>query len=231
MCVDPHHLNRLVPAEGSSTEVVPPVKNYFRRFFYVIFCINNREWVSTHDSGICCSGSDFNCVPFGVATALAKKEKKEKKKMGTKQLVFCAMAVALAMVTSMLKVYSFPFGGSITLFSMLFICFVGYVYGPATGILTGAAYGVLQFIIEPYIYFPLQVLVDYPLAFGVLGLSGDICGVQAWTSKRLSARCVWKICICSHFRMDFLWRICLGTDGERSHILWYITDATYLLRR
>ena len=66
-----------------------------------------------------------------LATVLAKKEKKEKKKMGTKQLVFCAMAVALAMVTSMLKVYSFPFGGSITLFSMLFICFVGYVYGPA----------------------------------------------------------------------------------------------------
>ena len=107
-----------------------------------------------------------------LATVLAKKEKKEKKKMGTKQLVFCAMAVALAMVTSMLKVYSFPFGGSITLFSMLFICFVGYVYGPATGILTGAAYGVLQFIIEPYIYFPLQVLVDYPLAFGALGLAG-----------------------------------------------------------
>lgn len=107
-----------------------------------------------------------------LATVLTKKEKKEKKKMGTKQLVFCAMGVALAMVTSMLKVYSFPFGGSITLFSMLFICFVGYVYGPATGILTGAAYGVLQFIIEPYIYFPLQVLVDYPLAFGALGLSG-----------------------------------------------------------
>ena len=49
-----------------------------------------------------------------LATVLAKKEKKEKKKMGTKQLVFCAMGVALAMVTSMLKVYSFPFGGSIT---------------------------------------------------------------------------------------------------------------------
>lgn len=107
-----------------------------------------------------------------VAALLAKREKKEKKKNGTKQLVVCAMAVALAMVTSMLKIYSFPFGGSVTLFSMLFICFVGYLYGPATGMLTGAAYGVLQLLIEPYIYFPLQVLVDYPLAFGALGLSG-----------------------------------------------------------
>ena len=106
-----------------------------------------------------------------VAALFAKREKKEKKKIGTKQLVVCAMAVALAMVTSMLKIYSFPFGGSVTLFSMLFICFVGYLYGPATGMLTGAAYGVLQLLIEPYIYFPLQVLVDYPLAFGALGLS------------------------------------------------------------
>ena len=107
-----------------------------------------------------------------VAALFAKREKKEKKKIGTKQLVVCAMAVALAMVPSMLKIYSFPFGGSVTLFSMLFICFVGYLYGPATGMLTGAAYGVLQLLIEPYIYFPLQVLVDYPLAFGALGLSG-----------------------------------------------------------
>ena len=107
-----------------------------------------------------------------VAALFAKREKKEKKKIGTKQLVVCAMAVALAMVTSMLKIYSFPFGGSVTLFSMLFICFVGYLYGPATGMLTGAAYGVLQLLIEPYMYFPLQVLVDYPLAFGALGLSG-----------------------------------------------------------
>lgn len=107
-----------------------------------------------------------------IAATAAARTGKSKKTMGTKQLVFCAMAMALAMVTSMLKVYSFPFGGSITLFSMLFICLAGYIYGPATGILTGAAYGVLQFLIEPYILSPIQVLVDYPFAFGALGLSG-----------------------------------------------------------
>ncbi len=94
------------------------------------------------------------------------------KKMGVKQLVFCAMAIALATVTSMIKVYEFPFGGSITLCSMLFICLIGWVYGPAAGVLTGFAYGVLQFLMGPYILTPIQVLVDYPLAFGALGLSG-----------------------------------------------------------
>jgi len=92
--------------------------------------------------------------------------------MSVKKLVFCAMAIALGTVASMLKLYEFPFGGAVTCFSMLFICMAGYFYGPATGIITAIAYGILQFIIEPQIYFPMQVIVDYLLAFGALGISG-----------------------------------------------------------
>ena len=98
--------------------------------------------------------------------------RKNSKKMSAKQLTFCAVAMALALVTSFIKVASLPMGGSITLFSMFFMCFIGYLYGPKLGIMTGVAYGILQLIIEPYIYSPLQVLLDYPLAFGALGMSG-----------------------------------------------------------
>ena len=98
--------------------------------------------------------------------------RKNSKKMSAKQLTFCAVAMALALVTSFIKVASLPMGGSITLFSMFFMCFIGYLYGPKIGIMTGVAYGILQLIIEPYIYAPLQVLLDYPLAFGELGMSG-----------------------------------------------------------
>lgn len=97
---------------------------------------------------------------------------KERRKMSAKQLTFCAVAMALALVTSFIKFASLPMGGSITLFSMFFICFIGYLYGVKTGVMTGVAYGILQLIIGPYIYAPLQVLLDYPLAFGALGLSG-----------------------------------------------------------
>lgn len=92
--------------------------------------------------------------------------------MQTKQLVYCSAAMALAVVTSFIKVASLPFGGSITLFSMMFICLIGYIYGARTGLITGLAYGIPQFIVEPYIYAPLQVLLDYPLAFAGLGLAG-----------------------------------------------------------
>ncbi len=96
-----------------------------------------------------------------------------KNKLTTRKLVFCAMALALATVIStVIKLPSLPAGGSITLFSMLVICLVGYWYGPVIGLITALAYGVLQFITGPYVVHPVQVLLDYPLAFGALGLSG-----------------------------------------------------------
>ena len=67
----------------------------------------------------------------------------DKKKIQTKQLVFSAVAMALAMITSFMKIFEAPMGGSVTLFSMLFICCIGYWYGLRTGIITGLAYGLL----------------------------------------------------------------------------------------
>lgn len=94
------------------------------------------------------------------------------KKMTTKMLVFCALSMALAFVTSYIKLFQLPFGGSVTLFSMLFIVLVGNWYGAGAGILVGFAYGILQFIQEPYFLTLLQVCCDYLLAFAALGLSG-----------------------------------------------------------
>ena len=93
-------------------------------------------------------------------------------KLTVKQLAFCAMAIALGTVLSNIKLFHFPTGGSITLLSMLVICLPGYWFGLGAGIATGVAYGVLQLLIDPYVLYPLQLVVDYLLAFGALGLSG-----------------------------------------------------------
>lgn len=89
-----------------------------------------------------------------------------------KHLAFCSLLIALATVTSFIKIFSFAFGGSVTLMSMLFIVLAGYFFGPKLGILTAVVYGLLQLIIEPQIYYPMQVVLDYILAFGSLGISG-----------------------------------------------------------
>lgn len=108
-----------------------------------------------------------------IAAAVLLRPKKEKTaRTATKQLVFSGVAMALAVVASEIKFARLPFGGSITLFSMLFIVLIGYWYGAKAGLLTGFAYGLLQFVLDPVFYSPWQLLVDYPLAFGALGLSG-----------------------------------------------------------
>lgn len=90
----------------------------------------------------------------------------------TKQLVFSAAAIALALIASRIKLFDMPMGGSVTLLSMLFISLIGYWFGPSAGLMTAVAYGMLQFVMEPVFYTVPQMLTDYPLAFGALGLSG-----------------------------------------------------------
>lgn len=107
-----------------------------------------------------------------AAAVLFRSDRKRTAKSATRQLVFSGAAMALAVVASELKFARLPFGGSVTLFSMLFIVLIGYWYGAKAGLLTGFAYGLLQFILDPVFYSPWQLLIDYPLAFGALGLSG-----------------------------------------------------------
>lgn len=94
------------------------------------------------------------------------------RKMTTQQLVTCAVALTLAYVTSYIKLFKLPFGGSVTLFSMLFIVLIGYWYGAKIGILTGLVYGIFQFLQEPYVLSLFQVCCDYILAFGAMGIAG-----------------------------------------------------------
>lgn len=93
-------------------------------------------------------------------------------KLTVKQLVFCAMSIALGTILSEIKIIDFPWGGSATLLSMLIICLPGYLFGLGAGLMTGVAYGILQLLVDPYVLFPMQLVLDYLLAFGSLGLSG-----------------------------------------------------------
>ena len=82
------------------------------------------------------------------------------------------IALALATILKMLRLYHFPQGGSITLGSMIPILLIAFMYGPEVGCLTGFLYGMITFILDPYIMHPVQVLFDYPLPFMALGLAG-----------------------------------------------------------
>ena len=80
--------------------------------------------------------------------------------------------VALATVLSFIIIYTLPQGGSITAGSMVPIIWLALRRGPKIGLAAGVLYGAIQFIVMPYAIDPIQVALDYPLAFGVLGLAG-----------------------------------------------------------
>lgn len=90
----------------------------------------------------------------------------------TKSIAFAGVSVAMSFALSYIKLFSLPQGGSITLASMLPLIIYAYVFGARKGVFAGVIYGVLQCLQSPQIYQPMQVILDYPVAFGALGLAG-----------------------------------------------------------
>ncbi len=96
------------------------------------------------------------------------------------RLTESAVMIALATILSLLKLVDLPYGGSITLASMLPVLLIAYRYGTAWGLLTGFVHGVVQFVLGTsvlsYVTGAMSVaaviVFDYFLAFAVIGLGG-----------------------------------------------------------
>lgn len=107
---------------------------------------------------------------------MMKMRKKNFKKINGKALVYkfavCAIFVSLAFVLNLITIIRLPFGGSITLFSMLFIALPGYFFGARFGFTTSLVFSFLNLIVDPYIVHPVQLFLDYFLAFMSFGIVG-----------------------------------------------------------
>ncbi len=114
-------------------------------------------------------------VTFGAMVLLAGRGKQ---RFTPTMLAQAALCMAMAFVLSYVRLYRMPMGGSITLASMLPLFLFAYFYGWRAGLLVGMAYGFLQMVQGADIKHPIQVLLDYPLAFGALGLAGLVRGLD-----------------------------------------------------
>ena len=83
-----------------------------------------------------------------------------------------AIMVALATALSYLKLLELPQGGSVCI-GMLPIFLYSARWGVGPAFLTSFAYGLLQLLLDgAYAWGPTSMLLDYLLAFGVLGVAG-----------------------------------------------------------
>ena len=85
-------------------------------------------------------------------------------------LVEGALAIALSVVFSALRLWSMPQGGSITL-EMLPLFLFALRRGGRYGCAAGAVSGLMQLLTGGYMVHIAQAALDYPLAFGVLGVA------------------------------------------------------------
>lgn len=97
---------------------------------------------------------------------------KSKGRNYTAKITTTALMVALAIILNRVTLFSMPQGGSVTLFGTLPIIALGYLLGTRWGILGGAVTGLLELMFGGYVIHPVQMILDYLIAFAVLGLSG-----------------------------------------------------------
>src|SRR5467141_4748287 len=127
--------------------------------------------------------------------ASSPRRETERLRILTETIVMVALSGALYLI----KVFTLPQGGSVTLGSMVPIFLLALRRGPRIGIIGGVAFGLVALVEDVYsgvevIFYPAQVILDYPLALGLLGLAGffqkiPILGVGIGIAARF----------CSHF--------------------------------
>lgn len=94
-------------------------------------------------------------------------------------MVTCAILVAMGTVLGFIKIFEAPYGGSVTLLSMLPIAMAGLLFGCKWGFGTAFVYSVIQLMTASVFAWGLSptvllvcILFDYIVAFTALGVTG-----------------------------------------------------------
>lgn len=103
---------------------------------------------------------------------LSRKKEQISSTAHTKKIVYGGICISISFVLSYIRIFHLPQGGSVTLASMFPLVLYSMIFGPVAGIVAGFAYGMLQLIQDMWVVNIAQLLLDYPLAFGCIGIAG-----------------------------------------------------------
>lgn len=143
-----------------------------------------------------------------------------------RKLTEIAVAIALAVVCSFIKVWEMPQGGSIAL-TMIPILLIAFRCGTVAGIITGAVYGLLSMAIAGVVYHPMSILLDYVLAFGLLGLAGlfpkNIGGIIAGSCVGVGGRFISSLLSGAVLFASY------APEGQNPWVYSLVYQATYMI--
>ena len=158
--------------------------------------------------------------------------------MKTKKLSLAGMLVALATVLSFIKLFDAPNGGAVTAGSMVPIILFSLMADFKWGIIQASVYGIVQLMIGWYappaqtaISFIAVFLLDYIVAFGVLGLAGGISrklGDKTWSMMVAGAMVMFLRFLC-HFASGILIWSSYAPEGQPVWLYSLLYNGGYML--
>lgn len=158
--------------------------------------------------------------------------------MKTKKLSLAGILIALATVLSFVKLFDMPNGGSVTAGSMVPILLFSMMADFKWGVIQATVYGIIQMMIGWYappagtvFSFVAVVLLDYIVAFGVLGLSGAISrklGDKPWSVMAASFIVLFLRFLC-HFATGILIWNSYAPEGQPVWLYSLLYNGGYML--
>ncbi|MBQ8967499.1 energy-coupled thiamine transporter ThiT [Ruminococcus sp.] len=157
-------------------------------------------------------------------------------------LVEGAVMVALASVLSLIKVYKLPWGGSITLLSMLPICIYSIKHGIGKGLAVSFVYALVQMFLDlgEVLSWGLTastliacLLLDYLVAYTVIGFAGIFRrkGMAGWIAGTVIAL---LLRLASHFASGvWIWesagKLWDGFDTSNTYLYSLVYNGSYMV--
>lgn len=159
------------------------------------------------------------------SVALSPRKETERVRILAETVVMVALSGALYLI----KILTLPQGGSITLGSMVPVFLLALRRGWRIGVVGGVVFGLVALVEDvssgaEVIFYPAQVVLDYPLAFGLLGLAGffrkiPILGIGVGVAARF----------CSHFVSGVLFFASYAPAGVSPFVYSAVYNGGFLI--
>lgn len=155
----------------------------------------------------------------------------------------CAVMLALSTVLSMITLWKMPFGGSLTLLSMLPVCIAGLRHGAKWGFFTSFVYSVIQMLmsigevvswgLSPVVLVAC-ILLDYILAYTALGITGFFNKGDTPKRRHVSMCAGISLALAARFACHYLSGVTLWTSsaegtGYSPYVFSAIYNGTFML--
>ncbi|WP_169713787.1 energy-coupled thiamine transporter ThiT [Paludifilum halophilum] len=149
--------------------------------------------------------------------------------------VMAAVAGVLSALTP-LKAWWF-YGGSISL-AMVPIVVISFRRGWKAGVFCGFLVGLINYLLEPFIVHPVQVVLDYPVAYAALGVAGAVslrdtgkAGEAGVNILRISAAVALAglFRLAAHFISGVIWFAAYAPEGLSPVLYSFLYNASYIL--